>query len=97
LEQEGYKVLLANDGVEAIITYVKNMDTINLVLMDIVMPNKDGVTAYKEIIEIDPQIKIVLMSAYSPPIFDNLENICFIQKPIPQLTLFSIIKEQLDS
>jgi DNA-binding NtrC family response regulator len=95
LVHEGYKVLLANDGVEAIITYVENMDTIDLVLMDIVMPNKDGVTAYKEIVEIDPQVKIILMSAFTTPSFSNLENIRFIQKPIPSPELIAMVKEAL--
>jgi CheY-like chemotaxis protein len=97
LEHEGYVTVSANDGIEAVVTYVENMDNIDLVLMDIVMPNKDGVTAYKEILEINPQVKIILMSAYAAPTFGSLDNICFIQKPLPPAELFRTIKEMLGS
>lgn len=44
---ENYKVLEASDGVEAI-RMVKN-NKIDLVVLDVMMPNMDGITAYKEI------------------------------------------------
>jgi len=85
LEVIGYKVLTANDGKEAVKVYKNNRDTIDVVLLDMVMPNMGGGKTYDRLKEINPNIKVVLSSGYA---IDGeatkiLERGCngFIQKP----------------
>ena len=62
LEKNGYEVVgEAEDGVQAIEQYL--LVKPDLVTMDITMPNMDGITAIKKIIEKDPEAKIVVVSA----------------------------------
>lgn len=61
LEDEGYDVQEASDGDIAIRKYKESK--YDLVTMDIVMPNVDGVTAVKEIMKIDPEAKIIMITA----------------------------------
>jgi len=65
LENIGYKVFLANDGKKAIELYRKNQDEIDIVLLDMVMPNMSGGEVYDRMKEINPDIKVLLSSGYS--------------------------------
>ena len=96
LTGQGYTVILACDGQDAIDKYKENVNRIDIVLMDIMMPRKDGVTAYNEISDFNPNSKIILMSGYSPVSLGGIENINFIQKPMLPTTLFAYIRELLD-
>lgn len=62
IEKNGYDVVgEAGDGEEAVAMYQElNPD---MVTMDITMPKMDGITAIRQIIEIDPQAKIIVCSA----------------------------------
>jgi two-component system chemotaxis response regulator CheY len=62
LKKNGYENLLeASDGEIAVQTY--KTEKPDLVILDITMPNKNGLDALKEIIQIDPEAKIVMCSA----------------------------------
>ncbi|MCJ7617989.1 MAG: response regulator, partial [Desulfobacterales bacterium] len=65
LKHIGYKVFLANDGEKAIELYRKNQDEIDIVLLDMIMPNMSGGEVYDRIKEINPDIKVLLSSGYS--------------------------------
>ncbi|MEI6702671.1 MAG: response regulator [Deltaproteobacteria bacterium] len=97
LTSQGYNVLIATDGQDAIDMYKENPGTVDLVLMDIMMQRKDGITAYKEISKFDPNARILLMSAYSSTSLGNMGNFNFIQKPMLPPDLFNNIRELLDS
>ncbi|MBQ1172476.1 MAG: response regulator [Lachnospiraceae bacterium] len=62
VEAEGFQVVAeAGDGAECITSYqIYHPD---LVLMDITMPDMDGITATQKIMEIDPNAKIIIVSA----------------------------------
>lgn len=62
LEIHNYQVLIANNGIEAIASYVQNKLTIKAVIIDLIMPNLDGVTTIKILQKITPDIKIIAMS-----------------------------------
>ncbi len=62
-ENEGWVVLEAEDGVKAVEIYKRIKP--DLVTMDISMVNGDGITATKEIKKIDPDAKIIMISASS--------------------------------
>jgi len=61
LEDEGYEIQEASDGDVAIKKYKESK--YDLITMDIVMPNVDGVTAVKEIMRIDPDARIIMITA----------------------------------
>ncbi|MBD2560231.1 MULTISPECIES: hybrid sensor histidine kinase/response regulator [Nostoc] len=62
LETHNYKTLIASDGIEAIALYAKNRDKISAVLMDIMLPSLDGLTAIRTLRKINPQVKIIASS-----------------------------------
>ena len=68
LENEGYDVKIANDGVEGI-NYFKMYDP-DMVLLDIVMPKKDGKEVCREIREIGP--KPIIMISAKGDVFDKV-------------------------
>ncbi len=65
LEAMGYRVLTAMDGKEAVEVYRKNRDEIDIVVLDMVMPNMGGGEAYDKMREINPNVKVLLSSGYS--------------------------------
>jgi PAS domain S-box-containing protein len=62
LEEYNYRTLTANDGIEAIALYTKHKNEIDVVLMDLMMPAMDGLTAIRRLKKIDPQLKIIIAS-----------------------------------
>ncbi|WP_375510240.1 response regulator [uncultured Nostoc sp.] len=62
LEAHNYKTLVASDGIEAIALYAKNSDKISAVLMDIMLPSLDGLTAIRTLRKINPQVRIIASS-----------------------------------
>lgn len=61
LEQAGYEVVEAADGREAVAKYSSEKPSV--VLMDITMPEMDGVAATREICQGDPTARVVMVSA----------------------------------
>ncbi|OCQ89431.1 hybrid sensor histidine kinase/response regulator [Nostoc sp. MBR 210] len=62
LETHHYDTLIASDGIEAIAQYAKNAHKISVVLMDIMLPSLDGITAIRTLQKINPQVKIIATS-----------------------------------
>jgi PAS domain S-box-containing protein len=65
LESHRYNLFMANDGVEAIALYAKHQKSISVVLMDLMMPNMDGITAIRTLHKMNPQVKIIALSGLS--------------------------------
>jgi PAS domain S-box-containing protein len=100
LETLGYVVLTARDGKEAVEVYKKEWGNIDLVLMDMVMPNMGGGEAYDRMKEINPRVKVLLSSGYSidREAKEILARDCdgFIQKPCTIKELSEKIRGILD-
>ena len=100
LEAIGYRVLAAKDGKEAVQVYEKNRDEIDIVLLDIVMPNMGGGEAYDRMKKINPDVKVLLLSGYSinGGAREILKRGCdgFIQKPFDMKQLSQSIRNILD-
>jgi len=62
LSEEGYSVVSANDGLEAI--RLLRLEEIKLVLTDLRMPGADGMEVLRTAVQIDPKIPVVLITAY---------------------------------
>jgi CheY-like chemotaxis protein len=100
LEEFGYKVLEARDGEKAIEQFLKHKDDIHLLLLDVIMPKKNGKEAYDAIRKIKPEVKAVFISGYSDEIIDEqaiLEGLNFIGKPVSPEELLFKIREVLDN
>jgi len=57
-----YNVLTANDGLEAIALYAQNKNEISAVLMDMMMPEMDGLTTIRILQKMNPQLRIIATS-----------------------------------
>jgi len=101
LKVMGYQVLTAREGREAIEVYKKHREIIDLVLLDIVMPNMKGGEVFDRLKEINPEIKVLLASGYSIDGEANkiLERGCsgFIQKPFDMKQLSEAIRTILEN
>jgi CheY-like chemotaxis protein len=62
LEAHGYQTLTAQDGVEAISSYMQHCQDIDLVIVDMMMPSMDGALAIRALKEMNPQVRIVAVS-----------------------------------
>jgi PAS domain S-box-containing protein len=100
LEVSGYNVLLAGSGQEAIDIYKDHQDPINLVILDLIMPEMGGGEVYDRLKEINPAVKVLLSSGYSinGEATEIIERGCdgFIQKPFRILDLSQKINKILD-
>jgi signal transduction histidine kinase/DNA-binding response OmpR family regulator len=85
LNELGYEVLLANGGKEALRIFDEHKDRINLLILDLVMPDLSGEIVYDRIKAVRPDVRVILSSGYS--IEGQAESILkrgcdgFIQKP----------------
>ncbi|MEG4531891.1 PAS domain S-box protein [Microcoleus sp. D2_18a_D3] len=62
IENYNYRTILASDGLEALALYREHQQEISVVLMDMMMPNLDGVSAMRALQEINPGVKIIATS-----------------------------------
>ncbi|MBD2357484.1 PAS domain S-box protein [Tolypothrix sp. FACHB-123] len=62
LETYNYRVLTASNGEEAVAIYAQYQQQISIVLLDMMMPAMDGAIAMRHLKEINPHIKIIVMS-----------------------------------
>ena len=65
LTRNGYKVLLASTGEEALDVYEEKKDLIDLVLMDLGMPGMGGKACLQTIKRIHPEAKVLIASGYA--------------------------------
>ena len=100
LEKMNYKVLASRNGAEAVEIFKGNKDSIDLVILDLVMPDMGGGETYDRMKEINPNLKVLLSSGYSmngeaSAILSRGAN-GFIQKPFGMKELTSKIRTLLD-
>jgi two-component system, cell cycle sensor histidine kinase and response regulator CckA len=75
LTAEGHKVLTAKDGAEAIQTYLRHKQEIDLVVLDLGLPKLNGWEAYKMMKEADPKVQVIFATGFvSPEIETHLEK-----------------------
>jgi CheY-like chemotaxis protein len=67
LEAQGYRVLGAKDGVEAVELFRRHKNSIALVVLDIRMPKLNGWDAFQEMKKEAPQLKVLVATAYVTP------------------------------
>ena len=100
LEELGYTVQSAMSGQEAIDIFKEVRDKIDLVIMDMIMPEMGGGETFDRLKEIDSDVKVLLSSGYSIDelsidILNSGDNI-FIQKPYNLQQMSQKLREILD-
>ena len=100
LEELGYRVLIAQRGKEAIEVYRANAEDIDLVVLDMIMPDMGGGETFDKLKEMDQGVKVLLSSGYSinGDAQQVLDRGCmgFIQKPFNLTAISQKIREILD-
>jgi nitrogen-specific signal transduction histidine kinase len=100
LRNFGYTVIEAADGEDAVQKYREHKDRIELLIFDLIMPKKSGKEAYDEIRKIEPDMKILFVTGYSPDIVRvraSLENpAAIIYKPFSSMDLLNKVRSILD-
>ncbi|MGE0495043.1 MAG: response regulator [Vulcanimicrobiota bacterium] len=97
LTKSGYNVVLASNGIEALELY--EPESIDLVVLDLVMPEMGGAACFEKLRAINPQVKVVLMSGYTANVrvSEMLKNGClsFLRKPFDLSELIKMIEAGL--
>jgi len=101
LQKLGYQVLKAENGAEAVELFKKNRARIDLVILDLIMPEMTGAEAFKKLKALDPQVKVLLASGYGAIALSgsggpSLSHERFIQKPFNISELSQKVREVLD-
>jgi PAS domain S-box-containing protein len=100
LEKLGYHVLIAKSGKIAIEKVYSQGNTIDLVILDLIMPGMDGGKTFDSIRSINPRIPVILSSGYSisGKATDIMQRGCngFIQKPFNISELSHQVRKVLD-
>jgi len=100
LEEYGYKVIATENGEDAVKQYRDNMEKVSLVLLDVIMPVKNGRETCDEIKHLKPDTKVIFMSGHTEDIITTkgmLEaGTEFISKPITPDRLLRKVRELLD-
>jgi PAS domain S-box-containing protein len=101
LRDFGYTVIEACDGSDAIGKFNENRAAIDLLLLDVIMPRKNGKEAYTEVKKVRPDVRAIFMSGYTGDILSrkgiSREGIPMISKPIVIERLLRVIREVLDN
>lgn len=99
LRQYGYQVVLAEDGQVAVETYTRLQDSIQLVIMDLTMPRLSGRDAFRQLLQINPEVRVVFASGYSSEQMTDVEQdraIGFVGKPYRPAELARVVRAALD-
>ena len=101
LAEEGYRVVTAKDGFQAIDFYRKLRNQIDLIILDFTMPLMDGSDVFTELLDINPKVPVVLSSGFAEQ--ERLRGMLskglrgFIPKPYTQEKLLTEVRSTLDS
>jgi PAS domain S-box-containing protein len=100
LKSFGYRVILAEDGADAVDKFMENRDRISLVMLDMIMPKKNGKEVSEAIRKVSPEMKILFVSGYIMDIIRTKElteaGFDFIHKPYQPKDLLMKMREALD-
>ena len=100
LEELGYTVLVAPDGAQALQLARQNIKTIDIVLTDVVMPEMGGCALSEALRQLQPDMKVLLMTGYSEGVTIEQANAAGLQvlsKPFSRRSLAYKIREVLDA
>ncbi len=98
LEKDNYRVIEATDGKEAL-ARLKKHRTVSLLISDIKMPKKNGMSLLEEVVNSFPHIKVILITAFGEvEQYLNAMNIGafeYLNKPFKNQELLDVVKRAL--
>lgn len=100
LNKYGYDVLLMSDGNKALDIFKKNMEEIDLLITDVIMPIMSGKEMIDKMQKYKPELKYIYISGYTDDIIGEHgildKETCILQKPFTHSTLMEKIRFKLD-
>jgi PAS domain S-box-containing protein len=101
LSKAGYKVITAANGKEALEIYAQQGSAIDLVLLDLMMPEMGGKQCLEGLLSLNPSLKVVIASGFSAngPTKDALSAgaRAFVNKPYDMRQVRGVVREVLDA
>jgi len=65
LDRAGYRVITADDGAEAVDVFARERDRVSLVILDVTMPRMSGRDAFRHLVELNPNARVLFSTGYS--------------------------------
>jgi two-component system cell cycle sensor histidine kinase/response regulator CckA len=99
LRDFGYRVIDAVDGTDALEKFAEHEKEIDLLILDVMMPKKNGRDVYYAVKAVRPDIDILFVSGYTADIIHKkgiMEDLPFISKPVNPFDLLRKIRDILD-
>jgi two-component system, cell cycle sensor histidine kinase and response regulator CckA len=99
LRANGYEVLEAGDGEEALAVFERECERIDLILTDVIMPQMNGRELADRISELRRECPVVFMSGYTEdPVVEGVINgrAGFLHKPFTARTLVEVVQRNLE-
>lgn len=97
----GYSTIIASNGREALEIFRERGAAVDLVMLDLIMPEMGGADTYRELRKVNPALPVVICSGYSigeiSRIIDNDEYAGFLEKPYKPVQLQNVLTEYLDN
>jgi PAS domain S-box-containing protein len=98
LDRAGFRVLTADDGVEAVEVFGREHNRIDLVILDVTMPRMSGRDAFGHLLEIDPAARILFSTGYSDEHIAELEGaVGLLSKPYRPHELLTAVQSALEA
>ena len=101
LARNGYTVLTASSGAQAIELAASHVGPIDLVLTDVIMPAMQGPTVAKEVKKLRPDIRVLFMSGHAQPVLEAEAvlgtELQLVEKPFDEVKLLLSVRRVLDS
>jgi DNA-binding response OmpR family regulator len=101
LEEYGYHVIVALNGEDALAKYRDNSDRIQLIILDVVMPRKNGCEVYDMVRKEGGQVRVLFCSGYTDDIIAQKgiverNGADFLYKPVTVQALLAKVRKVLD-
>jgi two-component system, cell cycle sensor histidine kinase and response regulator CckA len=100
LSDYGYRVIEANDGDEAVRLFEESPEAIDLLALDMLMPGRDGKSAFDAVKGVRSDVWAVFMSGHTWETFRERRvaevELPFLQKPLKPNELVNMVRETLD-
>jgi len=100
LKDFGYRVIVAVDGEDAVRKFIENKDNVQLLLLDLIMPKKNGKEVYDDIKKVAAGIRVIFASGYSPDIVRQRailgNDVPIVYKPVSPVEILKKVREALD-